>query len=104
MANKKNNGIILTCTECLSRNYTTSRNKVNQIERLELMKFCEKCNKHTLHKETKQEARVMEWLTFSGIKEEIKKTGKVSEKLKESINAVIAEVKKEYDYSQEVFI
>lgn len=44
--------IILTCTECLSRNYTTHR-KTNVTERLELMKFCKKCNKHTLHKETK---------------------------------------------------
>ncbi|MEA5018684.1 MAG: 50S ribosomal protein L33 [Erysipelotrichaceae bacterium] len=53
MANKKNNKVILTCSVCLSRNYTTTRNKVNQNERLALMKFCKKCNEHTLHKETK---------------------------------------------------
>jgi len=44
--------IILTCSECLSRNYTTNK-KGNQDKRLELMKYCSKCNKHTLHKETK---------------------------------------------------
>ena len=45
--------VILTCTNCLSRNYTTSRNKKTQTERLELNKFCKKCNEHTVHKETK---------------------------------------------------
>ncbi len=51
MANKDR--VILTCTECLSRNYSTHKNKKNANERLELMKFCKRCNKHTLHKETK---------------------------------------------------
>ena len=45
--------IILICTECLSRNYTSTKNKLEKKERLELMKFCPKCNKHTLHKESK---------------------------------------------------
>ena len=45
--------VILTCTECLSRNYSTTRKKKNSTERLELKKFCPKCGKHTLHKETK---------------------------------------------------
>ena len=45
--------IILVCTECLSRNYNTSKNKQTQKERLEINKFCPKCNKHTLHKESK---------------------------------------------------
>ncbi|MCF0116258.1 MAG: 50S ribosomal protein L33 [Erysipelotrichaceae bacterium] len=49
----KNDKVVLACTECLSRNYTTSRNKKSSQERLELMKFCKKCGKHTLHKETK---------------------------------------------------
>lgn len=44
--------VILMCSECLSRNYSTSKNK-SAAERLELNKFCPKCNKHTLHKETK---------------------------------------------------
>ena len=45
--------IILTCTECLSRNYTTKKNKKTHTERMELKKFCKKCGKHTIHKETK---------------------------------------------------
>ncbi|MBR0462397.1 MAG: 50S ribosomal protein L33 [Erysipelotrichaceae bacterium] len=44
--------VILTCSECLSRNYVTNKNR-QSTKRLELMKFCPKCNKHTLHKETK---------------------------------------------------
>jgi len=50
MTDKKR--IILTCSECLSRNYSTSKAKSNT-SRIELMKYCPKCNKHTLHKETK---------------------------------------------------
>lgn len=44
--------VIMTCTVCLSNNYTTSRKK-NSIKRLELMKYCPKCGRKTLHKETK---------------------------------------------------
>lgn len=49
----KSNHVILTCSVCLNRNYTTSRNKANASQRLELMKFCKYCGKQTLHKETK---------------------------------------------------
>ena len=49
----KETKVILTCTECLSRNYVTHRNPKKHNQRLELMKFCKKCGKHTLHKETK---------------------------------------------------
>lgn len=49
----KKNQVILTCVDCLSRNYTTNKNKQVNFERLELMKFCKKCGKHTMHKETK---------------------------------------------------
>ncbi len=45
--------MILVCTECLSRNYSITKNKRVNVERLELRKFCKKCGKHTLHKETK---------------------------------------------------
>ncbi len=45
--------VILVCTECLSRNYTTQKNKATTKERLEMNKFCKTCNKHTLHKESK---------------------------------------------------
>jgi len=45
--------MILICTECLSRNYAADKNKLISTERLEVKKYCKKCNKHTLHKETK---------------------------------------------------
>ncbi|MDP2813159.1 MAG: 50S ribosomal protein L33 [Erysipelotrichaceae bacterium] len=50
---EKSAKVILTCTVCLSRNYSTRRNKKTQTERLQLHKFCKRCNAHTLHKETK---------------------------------------------------
>ncbi len=52
MGDKKNK-VILTCSVCLSRNYSTTRNKNQSNQRLELMKYCKKCGCHTLHKETK---------------------------------------------------
>ena len=45
--------VILVCEECLSRNYTTEKNELNTTERVVIKKFCKKCNKHTVHKETK---------------------------------------------------
>ena len=45
--------VILICEVCLSRNYTTTKNKTANNQRLEIKKFCPVCNKHTLHKETK---------------------------------------------------
>lgn len=45
--------IILICTECLSRNYSTTKKKDGSNGRLELKKFCPRCNKQTLHKESK---------------------------------------------------
>ncbi|MGP4062969.1 50S ribosomal protein L33 [Halobacillus litoralis] len=45
--------IILSCTECLSRNYSSYKNQSNQSERFEVRKFCKKCGSHTLHRETK---------------------------------------------------
>ncbi|XMB67605.1 50S ribosomal protein L33 [Mycoplasmatota bacterium zrk1] len=44
--------VILVCTECMSRNYTREKNATSN-ERLEVKKYCKKCNKHTIHKETK---------------------------------------------------
>jgi len=42
----------LKCGECGKHNYTTKKNRTRQ-EKLEVKKFCNKCRKHTLHKETK---------------------------------------------------
>ena len=43
--------IILACDECKNRNYTTTRNKRKNPNRMELKKFCPSCRKHTLHKQ-----------------------------------------------------
>ena len=53
MANDARVKITLACTECKQRNYDTKKNKKNDPDRLELMKYCKFCRKHTLHKETK---------------------------------------------------
>jgi large subunit ribosomal protein L33 len=45
--------ITLACSECRSRNYTTTKNKRNDPDRLELRKFCRMCKKHTVHREAK---------------------------------------------------
>ncbi|MCX7974617.1 MAG: 50S ribosomal protein L33 [Candidatus Aminicenantes bacterium] len=45
--------VTLQCSECKRRNYTTTRNKKKQTEKLELKKYCRFCQKHTLHKEVK---------------------------------------------------
>lgn len=44
--------IILVCTECLSRNYSVNKKK-DSTKRFEEKKYCPRCNRHTLHKETK---------------------------------------------------
>ncbi|MCI6715944.1 MAG: 50S ribosomal protein L33 [Bacilli bacterium] len=45
--------VILVCEECLSRNYITEKNKLNTTTRISVKKYCPRCNKHTIHKETK---------------------------------------------------
>jgi large subunit ribosomal protein L33 len=45
--------VTLACTECKNRNYTTTKNKKNNPDRIEMMKYCKFDKKHTLHKETK---------------------------------------------------
>ncbi len=49
MARKK---VFLICEECLSRNYTTSKRSDDPTRR-ELHKFCARCGKYTLHRESK---------------------------------------------------
>lgn len=51
MAEKRK--VILACEVCLSRNYTVNKSRNSQGKRLELKKFCPKCGRMTLHKETK---------------------------------------------------
>ena len=45
--------ISLACSECKRRNYTTTKNKKTNTEKLELTKYCRFCRKHTAHKEGK---------------------------------------------------
>jgi large subunit ribosomal protein L33 len=45
--------ISLACTECKERNYSTEKNRRNDPDRLEFNKFCKRCRKHTLHRETR---------------------------------------------------
>ncbi|SET62702.1 large subunit ribosomal protein L33 [Salinibacillus kushneri] len=45
--------VTLACTESGDRNYITTKNKRNNAERIEMKKFCPRCNKHTTHRETK---------------------------------------------------
>ncbi len=45
--------IYLACIECKERNYTTEKNRRNDQARLEFNKYCHRCHKHTLHRETK---------------------------------------------------
>jgi large subunit ribosomal protein L33 len=41
------------CTECKRRTYSTRKNKKNDPNRIELMKYCPRERRHTLHREAK---------------------------------------------------
>ncbi len=41
------------CTECKEENYTGAKNKRLHPDRMEIKKFCPRCNKITIHKEKK---------------------------------------------------
>ncbi len=45
--------VVLACTECRERNYHTEKNRRNDPGRLELRKYCPRCRRHTLHRETR---------------------------------------------------
>ncbi len=45
--------ITLACGECKRRNYTTTKNKKNDPNRLERRKYCRWCRTHTTHRETR---------------------------------------------------
>ncbi|GAA3143677.1 large subunit ribosomal protein L33 [Kribbella aluminosa] len=45
--------ITLACTVCKERNYITKKNRRNDPDRLELKKYCARCNDHTEHRETR---------------------------------------------------
>ncbi|WP_211746005.1 50S ribosomal protein L33 [Paenibacillus sp. Marseille-Q4541] len=45
--------VTLACTETGDRNYTTTKNKRTNPERIELMKYSPRLKRYTLHKETR---------------------------------------------------
>lgn len=45
--------VTMACTDCKERNYSTTKNKRNTPDRIELKKYCRSCRKHTNHKEVK---------------------------------------------------
>ncbi|MBQ4491792.1 MAG: 50S ribosomal protein L33 [Deltaproteobacteria bacterium] len=45
--------VILACSECKQRNYTTTKNKKTTPDKLSFSKYCRFCRKHSVHKETK---------------------------------------------------
>jgi len=45
--------ITLACTESGDKNYITSKNKRNNPERIEMLKYSKRLKKMTLHRETK---------------------------------------------------
>jgi len=55
MAKKKGavENISLRCEVCKNRNYSVSKNKKNNPDKLELNKYCPFDRKHTKHKEVK---------------------------------------------------
>ena len=53
MAAPKRKIITLECTEWKERSYSTEKNTSANPERIEIKKYCPRCNKRTIHKETK---------------------------------------------------
>jgi large subunit ribosomal protein L33 len=51
--NEKRVQVTLACEICKRRNYITTKNKLNDRERIEMQKYCRWDHKHTLHKETR---------------------------------------------------
>ncbi len=45
--------VTMACVECKERNYITTKHRVTQRERIELRKYCRRCRKHELHRETR---------------------------------------------------
>ena len=46
-------GILLVCSECKEQNYSKETIKKTQPDRFEILKYCPRCRKKTLHKEKK---------------------------------------------------
>lgn len=46
--------ITLECTECKEQNYISTKNRKTTPDRLELQKYCPRCNRKTLHRERRK--------------------------------------------------
>ncbi|OED34166.1 50S ribosomal protein L33 [PVC group bacterium (ex Bugula neritina AB1)] len=44
--------ILLFCSGCKRRNYSTTKNKKTIVGKFSIRKYCSFCNKHIEHKET----------------------------------------------------
>ncbi len=54
MARKEDRVVVeMACTECRSRNYSTTKNRRNDPDRMELRKFCPHCRGHRQHREAR---------------------------------------------------
>jgi large subunit ribosomal protein L33 len=45
--------VTLECQQCKRRKYITTKNKLNDRERIEMKKYCRYDRVHTVHKETR---------------------------------------------------
>ncbi|MCH8106866.1 MAG: 50S ribosomal protein L33 [Chloroflexi bacterium] len=45
--------ITLQCGDCRERNYTSSKNRRNDPQRVELRKYCSRCQGHKVHREVR---------------------------------------------------
>ena len=45
--------ITMQCGDCRERNYTSSKNRRNDTQRLELNKYCSRCHEHKVHREVR---------------------------------------------------
>jgi large subunit ribosomal protein L33 len=50
---KKEQSLILACSECQARNYSETINQKNHDDRIERRKYCPSCARHTIHRETR---------------------------------------------------
>ena len=58
--------IILKCTECGEENYINTKNKRNHPDRMEVNKYCPRCNKKTVHKKKISLGLFFYWIIFYG--------------------------------------
>lgn len=54
MAKEDRVSLTLKCTVCGEENYITSKNQKKHTEKLELKKYCPRCQKMTIHREKKK--------------------------------------------------